>query len=216
MRLVLAAVLVQRLVGLDPRGADSARVSDVADLALRQVEPDPQPPEQHDAGHEHRGRDEGDERLTRAARPEPGDQHAREEVREHRIDERHRRPDLALVEEEVRDTEAPEQYQQVDVQHPERAARVEERRHEQQAQRQPDVPALERPAEVAGVPTRHHPGGLGPLPCLDHLAGARVHRHVREQLVAREVPDHPSCRELVERDLLDAQVRVAAARSERT
>ena len=45
-----------------------------------------------------------------------------EEVGEHRVDERDRRPDLALVEEEVRDAEAADQHQQVEVQDPERAA----------------------------------------------------------------------------------------------
>ncbi len=196
---------------VDPPGADGARVADVAHLPVREVESDPEADQSQDRDHEEDGGRERDEPLAGAARAKAGHQHPHQEVCEHRIDERDRGTDLALVEEEVRHAEPAHEHQQVEMEHPERPARVEERRHEQQAERQPDVPGVEPFAEVAVVAARHHPGRLGALPGFDHLAGPAVDGDVGQLVAPREVADAPVPAALEEGDVVRAQVRVPAA-----
>ena len=69
-----------------------------------------------------------------------------------------------VVEERQRDRER-QQREQVEVQQRQRPAEVDERQHEQHAQREPDVQRVDVPAERARVAARHRPRDLeaGPL-----------------------------------------------------
>jgi hypothetical protein len=105
---------VERLLVLDPVGARDARVAHVDHLARRDVHEDP---ERHEGDEPHREPARARVRNDRRApqpRPEPHPQHPRKQVRQHRIDERHRGEHEPLVEEEVGDPER-EQRQQVEV-----------------------------------------------------------------------------------------------------
>ena len=122
-----------------------------------------------DQEHEHdrqpRERHVGHERPGALARPEARPQHPHEQVEQHRVHQRHRRLDLAAVEEHVRDAEA-EQHEQVEVQQAKRPPEVDERDQEQQAQRDPHVRGVELAPERARVAARHAPGHLVPRPLL--------------------------------------------------
>ena len=85
------------------------------------------------------------------------------------------------------------------MQHPERPSRVEERRDEQQAERQPDVPGVEPLAEVAVVAARHDPGGLHALPGFDHRPVSPSTVTSASFFVPGEVADAPVAAALEER-----------------
>ena len=78
---------------------------------------------------------------ARSRGQQPGDQHPDQEVAEHRIGERTEAVISARLKKQQRDPE-PEQHQQVEVQQAQRPPGVEERRHEEQAERDPDYGAL--------------------------------------------------------------------------
>ena len=126
--------------------------------------------------------------LAEAAEADP--EHADQQVDERRVDERDRDADLAAVEEEVADPEA-EQDQQVEVDQLPRPAEVEEAEEEQRRERDPDVPGVQRVAELALVAARHRPGDLVAGPRLADLAGLRVDVDLDDLLVAVEVADLP-------------------------
>ena len=108
-------------------------------------------------------------------RPEPGDQHADEEVGQHRIDERDRRLDLGVVEEGQRHAEA-EQREQVEVDQPQGPARIDEGRQEEDAERQPDPEVVDVPRDRARVAAGELGVDLRAGPRLDD-ASARVIDH---------------------------------------
>ena len=123
---------------LDPVGADHPGDADVDHLRVGDVERDPpQRQQDRDPDREPANRGERDQRPGALARPQPGDQQPDEQVAEHRVGEGDRGGDLGPVEEEQRDAE-PEHDEQVEVQQAQRAARIEERGDEEQAERQPD------------------------------------------------------------------------------
>ena len=111
-------------------------------------------------------------------------QHAREQVRQQRIDERDRDVDPRGAEERVGDRER-EQHGEVEVQQPQRRAR--EREHEQRAQRQPDPERVGDAAERAGVAARHRPVDLVAGPALEHAAAAVVDHRLGDLLGALAV-----------------------------
>ena len=118
------------------------------------------------------------------SRPAREHQHAHEQVRQQRIDERDADVDPRRLEERVGDRER-EQHQQVEVQQPPRRPR--ERQHEQHAQRQPDPQRVGDPPERAGVAARHRPLDLVARPALEHAAAAVVDDGLRD-LLAPPVP----------------------------
>ncbi len=107
-------------------------------------------------------------------------QAAPEQVREHRIRERHAREDLPEVEEDERDGER-EQDDQVEVPHRERAAHVCQPDEKEDAEAEPHVPGLERLAAERPVPpARHLPGDLRSRPRLRDPPGAVFDHHLRD------------------------------------
>ena len=142
--------LVQRLAGGDPVRADHAGDPDVDDPRVGDVEGDPGQDERADADREPADRGPRHERPLALARPQAGDQAADEEVPEHRIGQRHRGGDLGAVEEVERQAQA-QQHEQVEVNEPPRPPRVEERRDEQQAEREPDPRRVDRLRDRAVV-----------------------------------------------------------------
>ena len=131
------------------------------------------------------------QRPGRPPRPERREQHAREQVQEHRIRERDRHADLAPVEEVVRDAE-PEQDQEIEVQQPERPPRVDEGREEEQAQREPYVRRVQLAPEGARVAARHRPRDLVAGPDLEDGPAAVVHLHLHDLVAATEEAHLPA------------------------
>ena len=160
---------VERLAVGDPVGADDPGDADVDHPRVDEVERDPGSRQHRRPRSPASAPAPGDQRPGALARPEPRDQHPDQEIAEHRVGERDRGGDLGAVEEEQRDPE-PEQHQQVEVQQSQRPARIEERRTEQQAERDPDpgrvdllgdralVAAGERRADLEVPPRLDRPG----------------------------------------------------------
>jgi hypothetical protein len=182
-RAVVEAVAVGDLVGTDHAG-----VANVDHVRVDHVECDPEPHEEDHRHHEPGDRHVRHQPLAAIARAEAGEQHAHEEVPEHRVYERHRREDLAAVEVHVRDREADE-HEQVEVQQPERPARVHERRQEEQPERNPHIRRVERATERALVAARHPPRDLWPRPRLKDVAEPVAHVDLDELVPVRE-PAH--------------------------
>jgi hypothetical protein len=148
---------IERLLVLDAIGAHHARVAHVDHIVRRHVHEDPERHERDEADREPAGASVWDQRIAPDPWTQAGPEHPHEQVAEHRIDQRHGREHQPLVEEEVRDAER-EQHQQVQMEQAERPPQVEEGRHEQHTQRQPDPPAVGEPREVpAGLRGPHGP-----------------------------------------------------------
>ena len=164
----------------DLAGADHARVADVDHVRVGHVQRDPEAEQEDDADASQRRGDRagaaaavGRARRCAAARTAGAQrEHPREQVEQRRIGERHRGPDVRVVEERERDREG-EQHEQVEVQQREGPAPVEEGNEEQQAQRYPHVERVDVLAERARVAARHRPGDLEAGPLFEH-APARV------------------------------------------
>jgi hypothetical protein len=174
-------VPVRRLAVLDdPLRADDPGEADVDHVRGAHVQADPEAHEEDGGGEEHPHRPE---RPGRAAAPLPPDpRHAPEQVEERRVRERHRREDLAAVEEPERDAER-EQDEQVEVSHRAQPAQVGEADEEDRAEGEPDPGVVDLAAERAAVPAGHLPGHLRARPRLGHLA--RLVVHLRQGDLAR-------------------------------
>ncbi len=139
------------------------------------------------------------QRSDLLARPPaaPEHEHANEQIDERRVHQRHRRVDVRVVEERERHRQR-QQHEQVEVQQPQRAAEVEERQHEQHAQRQPYVQRVHVPAERPAVAACHRPRHLEAGPLFEHPAGGVVDDDLPDLLlaVAREVAHLPAKRAL--------------------
>ena len=153
----------------EPVRADHPREPDVDHLALgrcvRGVEGD----QRHDPRDQQATRRHGQQPVPPLQRPKAGEQHAQEDVGEHRIDKSHREPDLGLVEEEERDAEA-EQRQQVEMDQPQRSSRIDERREKEHAERQPDPPAVHLAGDGPLVAAGELRIDLGSGPLLHHVS----------------------------------------------
>ena len=115
--------------------------------------------------------------------------HAAQQVEERRVGERHRREDLALVEEVERDPER-EQDEQVEVPDRERLAQVGEAEEEDEAEPAPDPRVVDLAAEGAVVAAGHLPRHLRARPRLRHRARRVVHLGEHDLARVREVgPD---------------------------
>jgi hypothetical protein len=160
---------VQQLVGTDHAG-----VADVDHVRVGDVQPDTEADQEDHSDRKPRDRDEQPQRLARTSASERQQQHPCEQVEQERIHERYREPDLSVVEQRQRDRE-PQQHQQIEVQQrwtP--ASPGNERRDEQQAHRDPDVPRVDPAPERPRVAAGHRPGHLKAGPRLRHLAGRVV------------------------------------------
>ena len=135
------------------------------------------------------------ERERRTASTEPDPQPAREQVDEHRVDERDAPEDLAAVEERERDGEA-EQREEVEVSHRERPAQIGEPEEEDQAEAEPDVRPQERlAAERALASASHLPCDLWPGPRLRDAPGRVLDDGLRDLPgLARPHLDEPRAR----------------------
>jgi hypothetical protein len=178
----------------DAVGADHARVADVDHVRVREVEPEPEAGQEDDSHGEIRDRDQRPQRLGGTeAGEEPEQQHPREQIGEHGIHERHRREDLAAIEEDVRDRER-QQHEQVEVQEAKRAAPVHEGHHEREHQRDPDVGRIDLAPKGARQTPCHLPCDLRTGPDLDRLALTLVHDDLRDLVAAVVVAHLPAAR----------------------
>ena len=132
----------------------------------------------------------GSEGRRPLAPAEADPQHAREQVDEREVGERHRDADLAAVEEQVRDAER-EQDEQVEVGDPAGPAEVEQADEEDQRHRDPDVGGVEHVAELPLVAARHRPGDLIAGPGLEDRPRVAVHLHLHDLVGAALVADLP-------------------------
>ena len=188
-------------------GTDHPGIPDIDHVGSEDVQADPQADQKDGRGQQPRGRDGDTQRAARYPDPEGEQQHPHQQVAEKRVHERHRHPDIAVIEEGERDRE-PEQHQQVDVQQPPprtvsplataaTAAQPgpgDERGHEQGTQRQPYVQRVDAAAERAGVAAGHPPGDLPAGPHLRDPADRVVHIDLDPlvlRALAREEADLP-------------------------
>ena len=153
---------VELLAVRDSVGPDRARVAHVDHGRVLHVQPDPEGHEQH----ERRPPASASAARARAPpprpRPEPGQQGAHQQVGEQRVHERHRDLDPPLVEVELGDAEA-EQHQQVEVDEPQRPARVDEGQQEERRQRQPDPWLVEGAAHRGLAAAGQRGAACGPV-----------------------------------------------------
>ena len=171
-------------------GPDHAGVPDVDDTRVADVHPDPKSDERDQTDREPAHRDEQAQRLTRSPAPEREQQHPHEPVDQERIGERHRQPEVGLVEERQRDREA-EQHHEVKLQQRRAAAaQAQERKDEQHTHRHPEPRMVELVAERARSPSSHRPGDLEPGPGLGRRAGDVVDDHLGDLVPARGEPAH--------------------------
>ncbi len=196
-RLVVAGeVAVDRLLIGDPVGADHPRVAHVDDVGIGDVEGDPAGDEQD--GHDRQQGDRQRGAQTDAAAPAKAEpERTSGQVEQRRIGEGDGSADVPPVEEVVREAEAGNDHEQIQMGEPERAAPVEQPEDEDRAERQPDVGRVDHPAEGAGVAARHSPGHLVAGPRFDDLAGVRVDHDLDDLIVAREEPHLPEARRRV-------------------
>ncbi len=204
-------VVVRRLPRRDPLRSDHAGVADVDHVRVAHVETDPEPHQEDGHGGEQPHRPHrGLRRRRPTTPPDPG--HAAEQIDERRVDERHAREHVALVEVPERHRER-EQDEQVEVAQREGAPEVGEPDQERGAEPEPHGQRVDLPAaEGAAVATGHLPGHLGPRPRLGDRAGRIVHLAGRH-LAGRARPDlhGPGVALLVEGGLLDPRLaRVVA------
>ena len=158
----------------DPLGADHARVADVDHVRALDVEPDPE------AGEEDRGAEQHPDRpARRAGVPRlrtPIHDPAQHHPDEQRIEERHRREHVAVVEVPERGGRREEE-EQVEIAERERPPPVAEPDEEDEAERSPDPRVVDRrAAERARRAARHPPRHLRAGPRLGHGAGRVDHR----------------------------------------
>ena len=170
----------------DPLGADHARVADVDDVRALDVEPDPEAGEEDRRGEQHPDRPA--RRARRAAVADADPHPAQHHPDEQRIEERHRREDVAVVEVPERRRRR-EQEEQVEVAERERPPPVAEPDEEDEAERAPDPRVVDRrAAERAGRAARHPPRHLRAGPRLGDVAG-RVDDRALGDLARRSPPD---------------------------
>src|SRR3990172_6194037 len=131
-------------------------------------------------GGERPDRPDGPHAASAAAVTDPG--HAGEQVEERRVGERHRREDLALVEEPEGDGER-EQDEEVEVPDGDGAAKGGKPEQECAAEDEPDCRVVDLAAERALAAPRHRPRHLRPRPGLGYAR--RVVLHLREDDLAR-------------------------------
>ena len=173
---------VRRLAGRDALAADDARVADVDHVRVLDVEADPEA-EQEDgrAGQQPDRPDRA--RLRRPAGAHAAPDHPSKQVEQRRVDDRHRREDVALVEVPERDAER-EQGDQIQVPQRQRSAEVGQPDQEGGAEPEPDREAVDLLSpERAGRAARHLPGDLRACPGLDDLSGRVL------DAAGRDLPD---------------------------
>ena len=180
--------VVEAVAVRDPVGADHTRVADVDHVRVDHVQPDPEADEEDQSRKEKVDRHVRHELAHALAAAPSLPQHSPHHVEQHGIGERHRHPDLAAVEEHVRDAEG-EQHEQVEVEQAQRAAEVHERQEEQQPERYQEQRRVPLAAERSLVAARHPPGDLVAGPRLEDRARSVVHVHLHE-LVAVGEPRH--------------------------
>ncbi len=193
----------------DSLGTDHARVADVDHVRALDVEPDPEADEEDRGAEKHPDRPA--RRSRRAAVAEADPRPAQHHPDEQRIEERHRREDVAVVEVPERRGRREEE-EQVEVAERERPLPVAEPDEEDEAERSPDPRVVDRrAAERAGRAARHPPRHLRACPRLRDLAG-RVDHGALGDLAGVLPPDldRPLAGLLVVRRLVAATgVRVA-------
>ena len=198
---VLGEVAVQPVAVGQPVGADDARVADVDDVGVRDVEPDAKADEEEQPDDQPRRRHEQAQRIAAAAAPQPDPQHAREQVDQQRIGERHRDVDVGVVEEGHADPEGHE-HGEVEVAHPQQPAPIDERHDEEQRERDPHERRVDLAPERAGVAAGHRPRHLRPRPRLRHATAVVADVDLRDLLrvlAARDVvADLPARARLLE------------------
>ncbi len=172
-------------------GADDALVAHVDHVGVDHVEHDPGHHEEDQAREQPRVARDRDQRLPALARAQSGHQQAHEQVDEHRVDRRHPYVELALVEEQLGDSEA-QQHEQVQVQQPQRAARIHERSQEQQAERYPDPAVVERAARLVLPGTGEQKVDLWPGPDLEHPPADPVHVDLHDPYAVAAVGHLPA------------------------
>ena len=153
-------------------GADDARVADVDDVRVRDVEPDAKADEEEQPDDQPRRRHEQAQRVAAPAAAQPDPQHAPEQVGHERVGERDRDVDVGVVEEGHADPEGHED-REVEVAHAQQPARIDERRDEEQRERDPHERRVDLAPEGARVAAGHRPRHLRPGPRLGHLARCR-------------------------------------------
>ena len=166
-------VSVQRRVGEHLVGADHAGVADVDHIRVGDVQANPETDQEDHTDRQPPGRDQDPQRLPRPAASERQQQHSDHQVAHERIHQRHRQSKVRLVEERQRNREAQE-HQQVEVQQGRTPAPGQERQHEQEAHRQPDVERVDVAPERSRISAGHRPRHLVAGPHLRHLRGGVV------------------------------------------
>ena len=163
----------RRLLLDDPLGTDHAREAHVDDVRALDVEPDAEAGEEDRRPEQHPDRPAW--RARRAAVPDADPRPAQHHPDKQRIEERHRREHVAVVEEPQRRRRR-EQEEQVEVAERQRPPQVAEPEEEDGAERAPDPRVVDRrAAERAGRAARHPPGHLRAGPRLGHAAGCVEH-----------------------------------------
>ena len=185
------ALAVDVLTVREAVGADHAGEADVDHLPLGRHVGGVEGDQGHDPGDEQAPRCDRQQSVPTISRPKAGDQHPHEEIGEHRVDEPDRGLDLRVVEEGERDAEA-QQREQVEVDQPERPARVDERSQEEHAERQPEPEARDLARDRPGVAARELRLHLLAGPLLDDACGRVLDHHLAHVLSLRiEVIDLP-------------------------
>ena len=147
--------------------------------AALEVEPDPEAEEEDRRGGE-RPRSARRRSALAPRRPKPTHSPRAEEVRQHRIDERHAPEDLAAVEERERHGEA-EQHEQIEVRTESgRRRSASPRRKTRQNASQTYGSQQRLAAERALAAARHLPGDLRPRPRLGHAPGRVLDHRLRD------------------------------------
>ena len=155
-------------------GTDHARVADVDHVAVGRVQADAESDEKERGDRQPAPRDVEPQRLGRCRRaPEPDPQQPRQQIAEQRVAERDRQIQARVVEERERRAEADER-QQIRVQPAKWSPHVEERQHEEHAQRHPDPRRVDRLAEGPRITASHRPRDLKAGPRLRHEPGRGV------------------------------------------